>query len=127
MTFFHLDNLLLNDGIGLIFSGMLIVFAGLALISLFLYLLPHALTLFDRLQPVGATTAAAATATPPTVEQEPLTAAELQAAISLVVHLELERCGGELQRITLNRRGPGASFWNARGRMRSLSGRSPHA
>ncbi|MCK9173029.1 MAG: OadG family protein [Desulfuromonas thiophila] len=127
MTLFHLDNLLHNDGIGLIFSGMLIVFAGLTLISLFLYLLPHALTLFDRLRSVNATPSATATAVPPKAGQAPLTAAELQAAISLVVHLELERCGGELQRITLNRRGPGASFWNARGRMRSLSDRSPHA
>jgi len=116
------QNVIDSNGITITLIGMLIVFSGLLLISTFIIILPHALAVFDRVvagrqpQPVSAKV----TSNDPTEQ-------EIMAAISLVVHMELERCGGDFQRITMKRRAPTGTFWNSTGTTRSLSNRSPHA
>ncbi len=121
MIHFDLTNVLRGDGIATTIIGMTIVFCGLLLISLFIRLLPKALTALDRLtSPRQASTAQLTTDTAPSEE-------EIHAAICLAIHMELERCGGDLQRITIAQRPAPGSFWNSAGKMRSLSDRSPHA
>lgn len=121
------DNIIESQGFGITLTGMLVVFSGLALISLFIARLPNLLALFDRLR------GAASAPTAPTAKDESETGPdppddeEVIAALTLVLHLEMERAGGDRQRITIRRRPGQGSIWNSAGRMRSLSEGGPHA
>lgn len=116
------QNVLDGHGFAITLIGMAIVFAGLLLISLFITQLPRMLDLFDRLttRPEAANRPDIGTATLPHGD-------ELMAAISLVVHMELERLTGESQKITILRRSGQGAIWASAGKVRSLSQRSPHA
>jgi Na+-transporting methylmalonyl-CoA/oxaloacetate decarboxylase gamma subunit len=119
---FKFENISAGNGYEISLTGMAIVFSGLLLISLFIILLPRLLALLDRLTAKGTPTTAVTATTP-----SPPTEEEIMAAISLAIHIELERCGGDLQRITMAKRPSSGSFWHTAGKMRSLSNRSPYA
>jgi Na+-transporting methylmalonyl-CoA/oxaloacetate decarboxylase gamma subunit len=119
------QNVLDGQGFAITLIGMVIVFSGLLLISLFIAQLPRLLDFFDRLttrtaRPEAPSEAVAERVTVPQGE-------EIMAAISLVVHMELERLTGESQKITLLRRSGQGAIWASAGKVRSLSQRSPHA
>ncbi len=118
---FKFENISAGNGYEITLTGMTIVFSGLLLISLFIILLPRMLALLDSLMAKGdPVTETLSPPSPPTEE-------EIMAAISLAIHIELERRGGDLQRITMAKRPPSGSFWHTAGKMRSLSNRSPYA
>ncbi|WP_321532064.1 OadG family protein [uncultured Desulfuromonas sp.] len=121
MIHFDLTNVLRGDGFTTTIIGMTIVFSGLLLISLFIRLLPKILAALDHF--TAPQQARAVDVPADTVPSEE----EVHAAICLAIHMELERCGGDLQRITIAQRPAPGSFWNSAGKMRSLSDRSPHA
>lgn len=118
------DNIISGNGISITVTGMTIVFSGLLLINLFIILLPRILNGLDRYTAhtvkKGQSTVAPKTPALPTD-------GEIMAAISLVIHIELERCGGDLQQITIKKHPSSGSFWTTAGKMRSLSNRSPYA
>jgi len=116
------DNIIAGNGISITLTGMSIVFSGLLLISLFIILLPRILNVLDRFSAPAAPKPTPATNKPATATEQ-----EIMAAISLALHMELERCGGDLQRITMKRRPASGTFWTTAGKMRSLSNRSPYA
>ena len=123
MIHISLQNVLDGHGVAISLTGMLIVFAGLVLISLFIAQLPALLTWFDRL-----TTRKAPKAEPVAVKNPVVSAEdEIMSAISLVIHMELERLTGESQKITISRRPGQGAIWASAGKMRSLSQRSIHA
>lgn len=122
---FQFDNIRAGNGFEISLTGMIIVFSGLLLISFFIVLLPRVLILLDRLIASGspsATVADSASSVPSAPTQ-----AEIMAAISLAIHIELERRGGDMQQITMAKRPSSGSFWRTAGKMRSLSNRSPYA
>ena len=121
---FSWQNVLEGQGLEIAATGMLIVFAGLALISLFIARLPQLLALGDRLF----TREGAGTASRPVDgETAPASEEEIMAAIALVLHLELEGSTGESGRITISRKQRQGSIWNSAGKMRSLSQGGPFA
>lgn len=122
---FNFENIRAGNGYEITLTGMAIVFSGLLLISLFIVLLPRMLALLDRLTEKGRPPTTVAK----TVSSAPLppTDEEIMAAISLAIHIEMERCGGDLQRITMAKNPSSGSFWHTAGKMRSLSNRSPYA
>jgi Na+-transporting methylmalonyl-CoA/oxaloacetate decarboxylase gamma subunit len=125
-----LQNVLNNHGIAITITGMVIVFSGLVLISLFITQLPNLLRIYDRLRarknqgtnPVSKADLNAEAALDAAAQED-----EIMAAISLVIHLELERLTGESQKITISRRPGQGSIWASAGKMRSLSQWSTHA
>lgn len=122
---FKFENISAGNGYEISLTGMAIVFSGLLLISLFIILLPRMLALLDRVTAKGSPPTTG-TETSPSAPSPP-TDEEIMAAISLAIHIELERCGGDLQRITMAKRPSSGSFWHTAGKMRSLSNRSPYA
>ncbi|SHJ05916.1 Oxaloacetate decarboxylase, gamma chain [Malonomonas rubra DSM 5091] len=119
---FSWQNVIDGNGIGITLTGMLIVFSGLLLISLFITALPRVLALGEakKQAPVQSKTAAADTgSTEPTED-------EIMAVISLVLHLETERSLGEGSKLTISRQKRG-SIWASAGKMRSLSEGGSHA
>lgn len=125
MVHVNWQNVLDGHGFAITLIGMAIVFSGLLLISLFIAQLPRMLELFDRLvsRAVRPAPSELAVAERAVVSQ----GEELMAAISLVVHMELERLTGESQKITILRRSGQGAIWASAGKVRSLSQRSPHA
>jgi Na+-transporting methylmalonyl-CoA/oxaloacetate decarboxylase gamma subunit len=119
------QNVLDGHGLAITLVGMSIVFAGLVFISLFIAQLPRMLILFDRMTTRAPRPMVAKGTTAGTVEVP--RGDELMAAISLVVHMELERLTGESQRITILRRSGQGAIWASAGKVRSLSQRSTHA
>lgn len=119
---FQVENIIAGNGLEITLTGMTIVFSGLLLISLFIVLLPRMLDLFDRLVSKETRPIKTLNTTPVPPSEE-----EIMAAISLAIHIELERCGGDLQQITMAKRPSTGSFWHTAGKMRSLSNRSPYA
>ncbi|MFW5972752.1 MAG: OadG family protein [Bacteroidota bacterium] len=114
-----IDNIIAGDGIGLAITGMLIVFAGLIFISLYIAAIPRALEWAEsqkqrreeRRRP--APTAAASGIEDPT----------LRAAIALAIQLELENeLPLDAQRITIQR-DAAQNAWTFAGKMRTLSTR----
>ncbi len=115
------QNVIDGNGVGITLTGMLIVFSGLALISLFITALPRLLNRSPRLTPASAAVSArAAVGSEPTEE-------EVMAAISLVLHLELEHSLGEDAHLTISRQQRQGSIWASAGKMRSLSEGGFHA
>lgn len=115
------ENVIAGNGVGLAISGITIIFLSLLSISLFIRLLPRVLALVDSGTRDRATSASVATERP-----EPLSEAEKEAVIALVLHLELEYQSGESGRVTL-RPHASRSMWSSSARMRSLSSWSHHA
>jgi Na+-transporting methylmalonyl-CoA/oxaloacetate decarboxylase gamma subunit len=77
------------DGLGIALTGMVIVFSGLALITLFIAILPKALAqLAPYLPPEGA--GHGAVARPPAQAAPAADEGELLAAIGYALHVELE-------------------------------------
>lgn len=119
---FELSRIFDGDGISISITGMLIVFAGLALTSSFIFSLPRGLVAWDRFwarkKPSGNSAASAKRAA---AEPSELPEGVVIAAIALVLENELRSPdGSDLQRITL-RRSPENSIWGRAGRMRHLT------
>ncbi len=114
------QNVIDGNGIGITLTGMLIVFSGLLLISLFIAVLPRALKFKERVRDLSTPGATGATEEPPSEE-------EIMAVISLVLHLETERSLGEGGRLTISRQNRQGSIWASAGKMRSLSEGGSHA
>ena len=118
------QNVIDGNGIGITLTGMLIVFSGLALISLFIAALPKAIALATRLAAKqGRSSLGPAAVAEETAPSE----AEIMAVISLVLHLELQHSLGEDAQITISRQQRQGSIWNSAGKMRSLSEGGLHA
>jgi hypothetical protein len=105
-----------THGFDLAISGMVIVFCGLASISIFISLLPKILAMRDR-KPAPAVSTSAASA--PAVSIDGLDD-ELLTAIALVIHAEAERASGQNLKVTL---GLNPSPWALSSQMRVLPGR----
>lgn len=115
------QNVIDGNGIGITLTGMLIVFSGLALISLFITVLPK---LLKRRYWTGQKAVAADAIAGMTENQ---TDDELMALISLVLHAEMERSFGEATQLTITRQQHHMSIWASAGKMRSLSEGGSHA
>lgn len=106
-----------SHGIDIALSGMLIVFVGLASISLFIAVLPKALALQER-KPAPSSRPAAATG-PSRTPTDSLDD-ETLAALALVLHAEAERASGQNLKVTL---GLNPSPWALSSQMRVIPGR----
>ncbi len=115
---FGWHNVVAGHGIGLMITGMLIVFCGLLLISGIIVVLGS----LNGKSAKPKAAAAAATA----ADREP-TREELIAVAGLVVHLESERSLGEWTQLTIPRQNRVGSIWASAGKMRSLSEGGSHA
>ena len=120
---FSWQNVIDGNGIGITLTGMLIVFSGLLLISLFIAALPRVLALMD--DKCSAADKAQTAESVASGSDDP-TEDEIMAVISLVLHLETERSLGEGSRMTISRKKRG-SIWASAGKMRSLSEGGSHA
>jgi len=118
---FSWQNVINGNGIGITITGMLIVFSGLLLISLFITALPRILALKGdkKSAPQKAHEAVELDSGEPTED-------EIMAVIGLVLHIETERSLGEGSRLTISRKKRG-SIWASAGKMRSLSEGGSHA
>jgi Na+-transporting methylmalonyl-CoA/oxaloacetate decarboxylase gamma subunit len=117
------QNVIDGNAIGITLTGMLIVFSGLLLISLFITCLPRILALKERLAAASETAEAV---TPNAAVVEP-SEDEIMAVISLVLHMETERSLGEGSKLTISRQQRQGSIWASAGKMRSLSEGGSHA
>ena len=116
------QNVIDGNAIGITLTGMMIVFSGLAFISLFITALPRVLNLRSYL--AAGATAKTERSIPATLEPSE---AEIMAVISLVLHMELERSLGEGGQLTISRQQRQGSIWASAGKMRSLSEGGSHA
>lgn len=118
---FSWQNVIDGNGIGITITGMLIVFSGLLLISLFISALPRILAFKDGKStlPENAEKPVADGSSEPSED-------EIMALISLVLHMETERSLGEGSKLTISRQKRG-SIWASAGKMRSLSEGGSHA
>jgi hypothetical protein len=121
-----MESILAGGGLGIAAAGMLVVFTGLVLISLFIALLPKAFdggaALLRRWRARPGPTAAASSAA---ADREPRLALDpaLLAAIGVVLEAERAReLSQDRQRITL-RADDEQRVWTAIGKMRTLSTR----
>lgn len=114
-------NVLEGHGIGISITGMLIVFSGLSLISLFIVALPRVLDRSNRKAAAASVAKAKADAETPATDEDLLT------VLSAVVHMELEQSHGEMKNLTIDREKRKGSAWASVGKMRSLSEGGPHA
>ena len=97
--------------------GMVIVFFGLTIISVYIVLLPKILALPKRLS------AGKKTKKPPT-DAEPLQGPAPELLLAITVALHLEQSSGSFEKITWKRSGLPDSAWLTAGRMRGLAVRS---
>lgn len=120
MNELSVENIIAGDGIGISITGMAIVFTGLLLLSIIIFFLPKALSLFDRL--FGDKEADSMTLSQ---IQDPFREGdELVTAIAIVLHMELERSYLEdTQRITIARAANQKSMWAASSNMKYFSSR----
>ncbi len=116
------QNVIDGHGIGISITGMLIVFSGLTLISLFITALPKILA-SGRAEKKAA---AAKAAIENTVSAEP-TEEDIIAVLALVLHAEFEHSLGEMTHLTISRQQRTGSVWASAGKMRSLSEGGIHA
>lgn len=121
---FSVQHITDGNGVAIALTGMTIVFIGLVVISCFIAMLPKILGLLDR------NTAKEIEAPPgiPAVEEKSGMDEEVAAAISAVVHMELERTSvADTQRITILREQDRRSMWSTVGKMKTFSRRSKDA
>jgi len=117
-----LDNLF-NHGFNAIqFSimGMLIVFGGLSIITIYIVLLPKILGLPGQLK------SQRASKKKPAEEGATASEPELLLAITIALHLDQTR-GGQNQKITWQRHETTESAWRTAGRIRGLAVRGHHS
>ncbi len=107
-----------DHGVGLAFSGMLIVFVGLAGISLFIALLPKLMAALRRALGAGKGGHGPAASPGP----DPLDA-ETLAAIGFVLKAEGERLMGQDPKVTIGLASALPSPWALSSKMRSLPAR----
>jgi Na+-transporting methylmalonyl-CoA/oxaloacetate decarboxylase gamma subunit len=116
------DNLFSHGFNAIQFSimGMLIVFGGLSIISIYIVLLPKILGVPHQLK--------SKKAAKEKVEEETTKAddSELLLAITIALHLDQTR-RGEDQRITWQRHDTSESAWRSAGRIRALAVRGHHS
>lgn len=115
---FH--NIVNGHGIGIMLTGMLIVFSGLLLLSSFIVVLSKVVDHKKKSRPDPVPIIAATEEVEPTPE-------ELVSLISLVIYLETERILGETSQLTIPRQSRQGSIWASAGKMRSLSEGGSHA
>ena len=119
---FDLQNISDHQGLAISLVGMSIVFTGLLLVSLFIYVLPRILDAYDGLRGINSSREAAPSEQAAPDEKKD---AEIRAAIAVVMEMALaEDDGSANQRITI-RRSPTESMWREIGQMRSLSSKPP--
>ena len=120
MTFeFNLRNIAANDGLAVSVTGMVIVFLGLILVSLFIAGLPVVLDFYDRMRNRDHG------GEPPVAEDDSRIDAEIAVAIAMVLeHAMTPEDGSAFQRITI-RRGTTESIWRHAGRLNSLTSQVP--
>ena len=116
------QNVIDGHGIAISITGMLIVFSGLTLISLFIVALPKILALGGAEKKAAAAKAAVESA----ASAEP-TEEDIIAVLALVLHAELEHSLGEMTHLTISRQQRTGSVWASAGKMRSLSEGGSHA
>jgi len=117
-----LDNLF-NQGFNAIqFSimGMLIVFGGLSIITIYIMLLPKILGLPGQLK------SQRISIKKPAVESATADESELLLAITIALHLDQTR-GGQNQKITWQRHETTESAWRTAGRIKGLAVRGHHS
>lgn len=119
------ENIIAGDGIGIAITGMVVVFAGLILISLFITALPRAFEWAgkvrerERSAPRMQAADAAVMERETSLEIDP----DLLVAIGYVLEAEREReRSQDRQQITM-REGGDQAVWTAIGKMRTLSTR----
>lgn len=76
-----------NNGIGVALTGMLIVFSALAIITMFIALVPHLLAVLEPILPKGGLHRESHTP----AEQSPIDQERIVAAIGMVLHTELQK------------------------------------
>lgn len=111
-----IENVLDSDGIGLAIVGMIVVFAGLIFISLYIASIPALVDLLVRMRERrGETTPAAEKPCPED--------AALRAAVGAVIQIEMDGADSlDRQRITIQR-DASQHVWALAGKMRTLSTR----
>jgi len=120
MNKFNVENIFVGDGIGISITGISIVFTGLVVLSIIIYFLPKALSLFDKL--FGDKEAESITLSQ--VQDPFLEGEELVTAIAIVIHMELERSYLEdTQKITIARAANQKSMWATSSNMKYFSSR----
>lgn len=110
---FSVQNIVDGNGVSIALMGMMIVFCGLAMISLFIALLPKILALLQG-KPVKAP-ARHVHHDRPSSETE-----EITAAIGYVIHMEFEKLSSDNQKVTLEIEESSGSSWALSNRMRTL-------
>lgn len=106
-----------NNYITFSIMGMLIVFAGLSFISIYIALLPKILNLPKKLK--------SGKEAKKDTQVKPADAAESELLLAIAVALHLEQSGSSnFEKITWNRHGESDSAWLTAGRMRGLALRS---
>lgn len=119
---FRLQNIHDHGGILLSIAGLVVVFVGLTLITLFIQWLPDMLALFDRVRGKSGTTSAHGP--PITHDADDTIDRDVAVAIATVLERELApEDGSAMQRITI-RRGPGENLWRIASRMRVVAPKS---
>lgn len=137
---FSLQNIVEADGISISITGMLIVFSGLLLLSLYIKWLPRVLEILGRKTKYNKRKEILSekdTESPGQKENELAAqkAAELEktniaSVIGFVLHLEMQRYmgnGAEDEQITIARGEVPPSMWRAVGKMRQMPHRRTHA
>ena len=127
----NLEQIQADHGLSLALSGMLIVFSGLAGISLFIALLPRVLAKFGSesaeadpgLEAEEEALAVAAARAMAQANGYGAVDPVIWAAISAVVHAEYERHAGQGMKVTLGLHGPSSSSWALSSKMRVIPGR----
>ena len=118
---FSLQHIYDASGLTLSIIGMAIVFASLAIISLFIGGLPRFLERLDRWTSKQPKTSAAKAKSAKESPQKEDKESEILAVIAAVLEHEMRRPdGSDPLRLTLNRAESG-SFWGRAGRMRTFS------
>jgi len=108
------QNVVDAHGIGIMLTGMLIVFVGLCLISGMIVVLGSLDGKKKKAKTASVEAKVSAASNEPTPE-------ELIVVAALVVHMETERSMGETSHLTIPRQTRRGSIWASAGKMRSLS------
>jgi len=135
MEAFNLQNIITHNGVSISIAGMLIVFSGLLIITVYINLLPKLLDFIDRQlnrktilrsKETSDVSALPDEIEPPAEIEKPKSDMnEIMSVIGLVLHLEQQRAfrleGGD-ELITIARDNRQVSMWKSAGKMR----KTPH-
>jgi hypothetical protein len=119
---FRIQNIFDHGGIPLSIAGLVVVFIGLILVTLFIQWLPNLLELFDRI--FGKSGNHHGHGAPTIADADDSIDRDIAVAIATVLECELApEDGSAIQRITI-RRGPTDSLWRTAYRIRALSAKT---